>query len=258
MNYLHISDLSLSFGGLKALSGVSLDTRQGEIFGVIGPNGAGKTTLFNVIAGVYKPLRGSVAFLQRPIGGLAVDRIARLGIGRTFQAATVFKGASVRQNLLRAGEFARHPFPSLGRLLRSAQDGASADIQAEADAVLQFIAMQELAEAEASSLAYGHQKVLGVGMAMMTRPKMVLMDEPAAGLNSTEKVTMKNLIRRMRDERGISVLVVEHDMSLIMDVCDRILVLNRGVPIMTGTPQEVQAHPEVIDAYLGSEEHAAA
>jgi branched-chain amino acid transport system ATP-binding protein len=248
MGYLlEVNKLTKRFGGLTAVSEVSFNVNKGEIFGVIGPNGAGKTTLFNVIAGHYKPTAGRVTLNDSDITGQSSDAVARRGIARTFQAVNVFKEETVRENLRRSDVLARCHSP-LAYLTRR-KGGSLADL---AD-VANFTGMTEHLDAIAGSMAYGLQKVLGIGMAMMVAPQLVLMDEPAAGLNSSEKRTAASLIRRLRDERGISVLLVEHDMPLVMGVCDRILVVNQGKPIALGTPAEVKADKGVIDAYLGED-----
>ena len=244
---LEVNNLTKRFGGLTAVSDVSFSVEKGEIFGIIGPNGAGKTTLFNVIAGHYKPTAGKVGLNGADISGHASDEVARRGIARTFQAVNVFKEETVRENLRRADVLARshNPFAYLAQRNKSSR--------ADLSEVAQFIGMTEHLDAVAGSMAYGLQKVLGIGMAMMVSPQLVLMDEPAAGLNSSEKRTAATLIRRLREERGISVLLVEHDMPLVMGVCDRILVINQGKPIALGTPAEVKADKGVIDAYLGED-----
>jgi branched-chain amino acid transport system ATP-binding protein len=248
VSYLDLHDVSVSFGGLKALANVAMKVNKGEIFGVIGPNGAGKTTLFNVIAGAISLKSGKVEFEGRNIAGSKVDTVARLGIGRTFQAATVFKKATVAENLTMAADFSRRPFPRFSQLFSASPGTRTPEVIDTA----RMIDLQNSLDVVAAALPYGHQKMLGVGMALMANPKVIMMDEPAAGLNSSEKVEMTKLIGRIRSERQITVLVVEHDMPLIMTICDRILVLDRGSEIMTGTPTDVQQHAGVINAYLGA------
>jgi branched-chain amino acid transport system ATP-binding protein len=244
---LSVSGVTKRFGGLTAVAGVSFDVAPGEIFGVIGPNGAGKTTLFNVIAGYYRPTSGKIAFEGIDIGGRPSDAIARLGIARTFQSVYNFAQHSVRENLRRSEVIARRHDPLAYFTRRTHAPGA------DVEEVAAFIGLSGILDNTAGSLAYGQQKVLGIGMAMMVSPKLMLMDEPAAGLNSSEKKAMGQLIRRLRDERGISILIVEHDMPLVMGVCDRILVVNQGQPIAIGTPAEIKADARVIDAYLGED-----
>jgi len=245
--FLAVDGLSKRFGGLAAVSNVSFGLKQGEILGVIGPNGAGKTTLFNVIAGYYKPSAGRVSFESHDITRHKSDEIARRGIARTFQAVYNFQQHTVAENLRRSEVIARCHSP----LAYLAKRRASSRV--ELREVADFVGLTANLENKAGSLAYGQQKVLGIGMAMMVSPKLMLMDEPAAGLNSSEKKVVSRLIRKLREERGVSVLIVEHDMPLVMGLCDRILVVNQGAPIALGTPNEVKANAQVIEAYLGED-----
>lgn len=244
---LDVEGLVRRFGGLVAVSDISFSVEKGEIFGIIGPNGAGKTTLFNVVAGHFPPSAGKVTFEGRDISGRPSDEIARRGVARTFQAVHVFKQETVAENLRRADMISRRYDPvsyfSHGKR------------QAKADPldVARFIGLSERMDAVAGEMAYGLQKLLGIGIAMMVSPKLLLMDEPAAGLNPSEKKAAAKLIRRLREERGVSVLLVEHDMPLVMGVCDRILVISQGRFVALGTPAEVKADPAVIDAYLGED-----
>jgi branched-chain amino acid transport system ATP-binding protein len=244
---LQVESLSKRFGGLTAVSEVSFEVEKGEIFGIIGPNGAGKTTLFNVIAGRFRPTSGSVVFDGHNITGHSSDEIGRRGIARTFQAVHLFKQQAVAENLRRASVIGRYHNP-IEWLLHFRRSHAT-----NRDEIAHFIGLEGMLDVKAGGLAYGLQKVLGVGMAMLVSPTILLMDEPAAGLNPSEKQAMGNLIRRLRQERGISILLVEHDMPLVMGVCDRILVINQGKPIALGTPTSVKADAAVIDAYLGEE-----
>ncbi|MDB5847565.1 MAG: high-affinity branched-chain amino acid transport ATP-binding protein [Rhodoferax sp.] len=246
---MELRNISRRFGGLQAVADVSFSLQQGEILGVIGPNGAGKTTLFNLIAGIHRPSGGQVFYDGADVTGKSSDAIARLGMARTFQAVHAFKAETVRENLRRAGVLRRShdPLAHLRHWLRREADG----LAAEAEAVAAFTGLSAVVDNRAGGLSYGQQKILGIGMAMMQLPQLVLMDEPAAGLNPSEKQLVAELIRRMRDERQMEVLVVEHDMRLIIGICDRILVINQGRPIAIGTPAVIQADPSVIDAYLG-------
>jgi branched-chain amino acid transport system ATP-binding protein len=244
---LNVSNLVKRFGGLSAVSDVSFDVAEGEIFGIIGPNGAGKTTLFNVIAGYFPPTAGKVALEGHDITGRSSDDIARRGIARTFQAVHNFGHLSVRENLRRSEVIARCYNPLA--YLKHRKTILPADIVDVAG----FVGLDGVLDNLAGELAYGQQKILGIGMAMMVSPKLILMDEPAAGLNSSEKRGMRQLIQRLRAERGISVLLVEHDMPLVMGTCDRILVVNQGQPIALGTPDVIKADEKVIDAYLGED-----
>jgi branched-chain amino acid transport system ATP-binding protein len=235
------------FGGLTAVSDISFKLNRGEIFGIIGPNGAGKTTLFNVIAGYYKPSAGTVSLDNSDITGHSSDEIARRGVARTFQTVYNFQQHSVAENLRRSEVIARchNPFAYFARR----RVPSVVDVRE----VAEFIGLSSILESKAGSLAYGQQKVLGIGMAMMVSPKLMLMDEPAAGLNSSEKQVIGHLIRKLRNDRGVSILIVEHDMPLVMGICDRILVINQGTPIALGTPAEIKADARVIDAYLGED-----
>jgi branched-chain amino acid transport system ATP-binding protein len=244
---LEVRDLTRRFGGLTAVSGVSFAVEQGEIFGIIGPNGAGKTTLFNVIAGHYRPSAGSVVFEGHNISGHSSDEIARRGIARTFQAVHVFTEHTAAENMRRAAVIGRRHNPFAYFAHRKQQ--AAADLED----VARFIGLTGHLRSESGGLAYGLQKLLGIGMAMMVMPKLLLMDEPAAGLNPSEKKQAGTLIRRLREERGITVLLVEHDMPLVMGVCDRILVVNQGKPIALDTPAVIKADEAVIEAYLGED-----
>ncbi len=244
---LEVTGLTRRFGGLTAVSDVSFSVVKGEIFGIIGPNGAGKTTLFNVIAGHFLPSAGTVAFDGEAISGQSSDAIGRRGIGRTFQAVQVFAQETVAENLRRADVLARRHNPIAFFSQRERTDAA--DLQD----VARFIGLSAHLDSRAGSLAYGLQKILGIGMAMMVSPKLLLMDEPAAGLNPSEKQAAATLIGRLRDERGITVLLVEHDMPLVMGICDRILVINQGKPLALGAPDVIKADAGVIAAYLGED-----
>lgn len=252
---LELRGLSKRFGGLLAVSEVSFAVQRGEIFGLIGPNGAGKTTLFNLIAGVHRPSGGEVLHDGHDVTGLGSDVIARRGIGRTFQAAHTFKGETVHENLRRAALLPRSFAPWAH--FRASRGSGEREIEERCHQVAAFVGLAGQLDQNGGALAYGLQKMLGVGMALMTAPRLLLMDEPAAGLNPTEKRTMGKLIRRLRDERGIDILLVEHDMRLVMGLSDRILVINQGRAIALGAPDAVQADPAVIDAYLGGDHELA-
>jgi len=247
VDLLDVQRLTKRFGGLVAVSDVSFTVKQGEIFGIIGPNGAGKTTLFNVIAGHFRPSGGTVMLDRVEISGHTSDDISRLGIARTFQAVHLFRKETVAENLRRAAVIAKRYTPlAYFRPSKQPKTAGVADVAA-------FLGLTGMLGSVAGSLSYGQQKMLGIGMAMMVRPKLMLMDEPAAGLNSSEKLVVRGLIRRLREENGISVLLVEHDMPLVMGVCDRILVVNQGKPIALGTPADIKSDAGVIEAYLGED-----
>lgn len=244
---LEVKNLTRRFGGLTAVSDVSFAVEKSEIFGIIGPNGAGKTTLFNVIAGHFRPSSGTVSFEGADISGHSSDAIARRGMARTFQAVHVFGAQTARENLRRA-DVIGHCHNPVAYFMRHQRKR-----QVDLNEVARFTGLADVLDSPSGSLAYGLQKILGIGMAMMVAPKLLLMDEPAAGLNPSEKKAAGILIRRLRDELGITVLIVEHDMPLVMGICDRILVINRGKSIALGTPEEVKANDSVIEAYLGAD-----
>lgn len=247
---LEVKGLSKRFGGLLATNNVSFTTARGEIVGVIGPNGAGKSTLFNLITGTIAPSSGRVSFYGEDITGRAPEQVAQRRLIRTFQSATVFKDKTVQDNLRIGMQFNRlgNPLQLLDRMRVTAFRKEAAPV---AQDLLSFAGLDAYANRPAGDLPYGAQKILGVAMALATEPKQLLMDEPAAGLNPVETENMGHLIERIRSERHIDVVLVEHDMAMVTSICDRIVVINRGEIIAIGTPEEIQRHPEVIEAYLG-------
>ncbi|TDR85268.1 ABC transporter ATP-binding protein [Enterovirga rhinocerotis] len=249
---LSVNELSRSFGGIKAVAGVGLSVDQGEIVGLVGPNGAGKTTLFNLITGTLKPDAGQVVFGGRRLVAGEPGANARLGLARSFQQATTIADLSVRAHLERAAVF-----PALGRpsflLRRSAVMAVRERAAATVQEILVFAGLDRVAEESADALPYGLQKILGVAMALATGPKMLLADEPAAGLNGAETLVMEALLRRIRDTRGIALMVIEHDVPLVMRLSDRIVALAHGTVIAEGKPAEVRADRAFIEAYLGGE-----
>ncbi len=254
---LAVEDLAVAFGGLAALSGVGFEVGEGEIFGLIGPNGAGKTTVFNVLSGLYRPDRGRITFAGADLARLSPHRIARAGIGRTFQNTEVFRALSALDNVL-VGAHA-----SLRGGVLAAAVGApgvrreEAAARAGAHALLERVGLGDVADVAAGSLTLGRQKRLEMARALAGRPRLLLLDEPAGGLNPTETRTLMDLIRSLRDERALSVMVVEHDMELVMGLCERVAVLHYGRKIAEGTPREVAADAAVVEAYLGSPDDAA-
>jgi branched-chain amino acid transport system ATP-binding protein len=247
---LEVEGLTKAFGGLRAISELSFSTVRGEILGVIGPNGSGKTTLFNLITGVFPATNGSVRFCGKPVSGMQTDAIARLGLVRTFQSATVFKQESVYENIRRGSMFGSIGNPAwfFGKGLVA--EGAR-KAKATAEDVLEFSGLTDVAGTTAGNLPYGKQKMLGVAIALAQHPLQLLMDEPAAGLNPSETEAMGELIAQIRSARRIDVILVEHDMRMVTSVCDRILALNYGKVIAIDAPAQIVAHPEVIEAYLG-------
>ena len=246
---LELDRVSKRFGGLTAVRDLSFRVEEGEIRGLIGPNGAGKTTTFNVISGFYRPTSGSIRYRGRTISGLGASRIAEDGLVRTFQSTTLFHEMTVFENMLvgchlraRTGLFAAL-FGLDGPRRRAAE--------ARALQVLRFLGLEQRRDDVAANLPHGLQKALGLGIALAGEPKLLLLDEPFAGMNSEETRTMMGLVRRIREE-GVTILLVEHDMQAVMGLCDRITVLNFGVLLAEGSPQEIRAHPEVVEAYLGT------
>jgi branched-chain amino acid transport system ATP-binding protein len=236
--------VTVEFGGNRALSDVELDARAGEITGLIGPNGAGKTTLFNVITGLQSPTTGRIRFDGRDVSRLDTHKRARLGVARTFQRLELFTDLSVRDNLRVAGEI-RNTWGGFGR-------GKRIDVAREAERVLDLIGLTDRADADVSTIPTGTARVVELGRALMIKPRLLLLDEPASGQSDDETKVFEALLRRLAREDGLTILLVEHDMALVMDVCDRIHVLDFGEVIAVGTPAEVRSDLRVREAYLGT------
>lgn len=253
---LDIESLTLKFGGLTALDDVSFHINEGEILGLIGPNGAGKTTCFNAITGVYRPTSGAIRFHGRSLAGMRKHQIAKLGIARTFQNIRLFPTMTALENVL-VGADAQHKTGMASALFRLPRHRREEDEgHDKAMELLRFMGLGKRADELAANLSYGNQRRLEIARAMATGPKLICLDEPAAGFNPAEKVELMNLIRKVRD-RGYTVLLIEHDMKLVMGVTDRIVVLEFGRKIAEGTPAEIRDNPAVIAAYLGVDEEDA-
>jgi branched-chain amino acid transport system ATP-binding protein len=250
---LKVSGLCMRFGGLLAVDHVDFEVESDEVFAIIGPNGAGKTTVFNCVGGFYSPSTGDIVMDGESITGLSSHRVARHGLVRTFQNVRLFKQLTVLENLLVAQhtQVETRLLPGLLKLKSYRQ--AEADALTRAAQWLDFMGLREFANREAGNLAYGHQRRLEIARCMITKPRLLMLDEPAAGLNPQEKQDLQRLIDRLRKEFGVAVLLIEHDMSLVMGISDRILVMEHGKPIITGTPQAVRHDERVIKAYLGEE-----
>ena len=250
MALLEIRGLSKHFGGLAALSEVDLDVFELEILGIIGPNGAGKTTLFNVVTGLLPPTSGWIRFRGEDITGLRADQIARRGIGRTFQASVLFGQATVFENVFTAFHM-HYQQPEWKAFLRTPSARKEEElIRRKAMEVLEFMGLLPVKDELAANLPHGHQRALGICLALAINPKLLLLDEPVTGMNPVETAAMVELIRKIRD-RGTTVVIVEHDMRAIMSLCDRIAVLNYGKKIAEGSPEEIRSNRQVIEAYLG-------
>lgn len=249
---LEVSGITQIFGGVTALDDVTFAIAKGDITGVIGPNGAGKTTLFNIITGIYTQTSGRVTLEGQDVSGLPPERLAPLGMVRTFQNIELFGGMTVLENVL----VGMHTKSRSGLLSCSLKMPWAAReerrLRSEALRWLEFASIAELADVTSANLPFGKGRLLEIARALALEPKIILMDEPAAGLNSQETLGLARLIQGIRD-MGITVVLVEHDMELVMDICDRIVVLNLGKKLAEGTPREIQENPEVIAAYLGED-----
>ncbi len=252
MSVLAVQELSLSFGGLNVLSQVSFQVEPGQILAIIGPNGAGKTSILNCIGGFYRPRSGRIFFEDRDITTMSPDRRAALGLARTFQNIALYRGMTVLDNI----KLGAHAHLRTGLLSALCYWGPAHREEMELrrlveEEIIDFLEIEAIRKLPVASLAYGLQKRVELARALAMRPKVLLMDEPVAGMNAEETEDMARFILDIKEERGVTIVLIEHDMNVIMDISDRVVVINFGRKIAEGTPQEVQAHPEVVQAYLG-------
>ncbi len=259
MPFFAVHNLSMIFGGLTALGGVSLEVGQGTIFAVIGPNGAGKTTLFNCISGLYRPTRGRIVFQDQRIDGKRPHQIAALGIGRTFQNIELFSKMTTMDNLL----LGRHLHMKSGVLagslfFRRGSRAAREEIahRQKVEEIIDFLDLQHARDRRVGELPYGTQKIVELGRALATEPRILLLDEPVAGMNLEEKQDLIIWLKDIQEEFGTTLIIIEHDMRVVMEISQEVVVINFGQVIAHGSPGEVQNHPEVLKAYLGEREGA--
>jgi len=256
-SFFQVDNLSISFGGIKALQDVSFTMDKGEIFSVIGPNGAGKTTLFNCISGLYKPNHGNIRFKGNKVDNQKPDIIAKMGIARTFQNIELFSNMNTMENIM----LGRHIHMQTGLFNGMTMWGRSSSAGKEevmhrekVEEIIDFLELQNVRDKFVGALPYGTQKLIELGRALALEPTLLLLDEPCAGMNSEEKQDMIFWIKDIQDDLGITILLIEHDMKMVMDISSRVLAINFGKPVTLGIPQEVQQNKEVLKAYIGEED----
>jgi len=256
MSLLEVTGLTKFFGGLAAIYDLSFQVKKGEILGLIGPNGAGKTTLYNVITGVFKPTRGRINFKGETLVGLLPYEIAKRGIARTFQSTVLYREMTVLENVM-VGSHLWVNFTFWGAMLNSQNyRGVNKQSRQKALETIRFMGLDEVKEVKAKNLPHGYQRKLGVCIALITRPELLLLDEPITGMNPVESAEMIELIRRIQTQLGITVVVIEHNMRALMGLSDRVVAINYGKLLVEGLPHEVRQNEQVVEAYLGQEEGA--
>ncbi|HDQ04814.1 MAG TPA: ABC transporter ATP-binding protein [Deltaproteobacteria bacterium] len=257
MSYFTVENLSISFGGIKAVDNISFGVEKNEIFSIIGPNGSGKTTIFNLISGIYKPDSGKVIMEGENMVGKTPDRVAKKGIARTFQNIELFANATVMDNLMLGRHIHMNTGIFSGAFMfgkRSPAAREEVEHREKVEKIIDFLELQSVRDQFVGSLAYGKRKLIEVGRALALEPKVMLLDEPSAGMNTEEKDDLTIWIKDIREDYQMTILLIEHDMNMIMGISDRVFAMQQGQKIVLGTPQEVQKNAEVIKAYLGEEE----